>query len=108
MKSALLARSIVADDDKDQGIVEQVRFLEIVYQPTYRKICICQIPGIDLHKAGVEVTLVGRQGRPSRDIGIAIGEESARGNDAHPPLICKHALAKDVPAVIKLPLVLVA
>jgi hypothetical protein len=62
-------------------------------------------PGEDLHHAGIERALLGRERAPVLHVGVATREHRVPGNDPLLLLPCEDLLAIGVPAVVELALV---
>ena len=81
--------------------------LEKVEQAADVVVGVLQEPGKDLHHAGVELLLLGRERVPLGHVGVVAGEFGVRRDDAQLFLAGKGLLAIGLPAIVELALVLV-
>ena len=106
VRSALGAGAVVGDEH-DQRVVELADRLQEVEQAAVVMVGVRQEAGEDLHHAGVELLLVGRQRVPVLHVGIVAREFGVLRDDAQLLLPREHLLAVGIPAVVELALVLV-
>ena len=106
VRRALSRRAVVADDQVDQRVVEDLQILERVDEPAEMMVGVLEECGIDLHLAGEDRPHVLRRLVPGRNLLRPRRENSVGGDDAQLLLSCERLFAQLVPALIELALVL--
>ena len=99
--------AVVADDQVDQGVLEDAQILERVDQPPDVMVGVLEKAGIDFHLAREHRLHFGGDRVPGRNLGVALGEFAILGNDAERLLPGEGLLAQLVPALVEFALVLV-
>ena len=103
---ALHAGAVVAPDPDDERVVELAQLLDGVDDPTDVVVGVLGEARVDLHLAGVEGLELVRHVVPGREGFVARGELSVRGDHPERLLAGEGLLAKRVPALVELALVL--
>ena len=106
VRRALSRRAVVADDQVDQRVVEDLQILERVDEPAEMVVDVLEEGRIDLHLAGEDRPHVLRRLVPRRDLVRPRGQHGVGGDDAQLLLACERLLTQLVPALIELALVL--
>ena len=105
--SALHAGAVVTPDPDDQRVVQFAELLDCVNHPPDVVVCVFGIARVDLHLAGVIALQPVGNIVPSGERVIAWGEFRVRRDHAEPLLPGENLLAKTVPPLIELALVLI-
>ena len=106
-KRAFCRGAVVADDQIDQRVVEDVHVLQRIDQPSHVVVGVLHERRVDFHLALEHWLELGIHLVPGRDFLVARGQHGVRGNDTQLLLLVESDLALLVPAVGELALVLV-
>ena len=106
LQRAFGRRAVVADDQVDQRVVEDVHVLERIDQPADVMVGVLHERGVDLHLALEHRLELGIHVIPGRDLLVARRQLGVGGDDAQFLLSLEGDLALLVPAVGELALVL--
>ena len=105
---AFRGRSVVADNEVDQRVVEDLELLNGVDEPADVVVGVLQEPGVHLHLSFQDGSQFFGHVIPSRDLGVAFGEVGIGADDPEFLLAFEGDLALTIPAVCELTLVLVS
>ena len=106
LKAAFGAGAVVARDVDDDGVVELAGFANGVDDSTHVVIGLLEEPRVNLHEAGVDLLLLGREGVPRDQARRERVELGVRRDHAQLLLACECFFADLVPPLIELALVL--
>ena len=107
LKRAFRGGAVVADDQVDQGVVENAEVLERVDQEPDMMIGVFEEAGVNFHLARKHRLHRRGDGVPGRDLGMARSELTILGDHPEFLLARESFLAQLVPALVEFALVLV-
>ena len=96
------AGPVVADDVDEERVVHHAHLLQSLHEPSDLLVRMLAKAGERLHLPRLELFLIGRLGRPRRDLLRPLGQVGALRHDAHLLLARKCLLAQHIPTLIEL------